>query len=185
MPSVLSLLSDLAQSIFCSFPLSFNSCSCHFPYFPEHFFFYFNAGNISLYPQPSRSDKRKLSPFEAQLRSRSCLSRGDGLFPASVVTHSLSHAHSLCSHLCLLLLCCFITASADVLPSPAAQEAFLCPYYTNLISLEEITNIYHQKSTISKLNNTETFQIFYGSWKIFGVSGKVSSWTKSTLSEKG
>lgn len=121
-----------------------SSCSRHF-LFSCAFSFCSYAGNISLQPGPSCSDERKPSPFKARLRNRSCLVHRDGLFPASVVTHSLSHAHSPCSHLPPLLLCCFVTAFAAALAFQAAQGVCLCGYYANLIRLEGITAVCHQK----------------------------------------
>lgn len=106
-----------------------SSCSCHFP---EH-----SLSAPRLENQPSCPDKRKPSPFEVGLRNRSCLVYEDGLFPASVPTHSLSHAHSPPLYISLLLLHCFITAFADVLTSQVAQDVGLCPVYENLISLAE------------------------------------------------
>lgn len=145
-PFVLTSPSDLARSIFCSFPLSFELL-LPFPIFPWAFSFCFFAGNIPFYPGPSCSDRRKPPPvFEARLRNRSCLVRGDGLFPASVLTHSLSHAHSPSTFLSLLLLCWLITAFADVLTFPAAQEVYLYPCDINPISLDRSTAMHHTKA---------------------------------------
>lgn len=84
-PSMLPLPSDLAQGIFCSFPLSFKWL-LYFPIFSLAFSFCFYTENISPYAEPSCSDKRKAFPFEAKLRNGSCLVHEDGLFPASVLT---------------------------------------------------------------------------------------------------
>lgn len=85
-----------------------------------------------LYPGPSCTEKSQPSPSEARQRNRPCLDREDSLFPASVLTHSLSHAHSPSLYLSFLPLHHFITAFAAVLTFPAAQGVCLCPYYANL-----------------------------------------------------
>lgn len=162
-PSMLTLPSNLAQSIFCSFPLSFK-LFLSFPIFLGAFSFCFYAGkNLPL--------SRTILPFQARLRNWSCLVHRDGLFPASVLTHS--HVLFLPVHisLSLPLLCCFLTAFAAVLTFPAAQELCLCPYYKPDQSRR--TYIIREKRyrlRISQFFNFLDFVILedlLGSWLIF------------------
>lgn len=134
-PSRLTLPSDIAQSIFCSFPSSFKLFLL-FPIFLWEFSFCFKAGKKYLFLQDLPALTRGNPPH---LRSAYGIDlvREDGLFPASVPTHSLSHADSPSFYFSLILLPLhhFTTAFAAVLTSPAAQELRLYPYYENLISL--------------------------------------------------
>lgn len=161
-PSVLTSPSDLAGSIFCSFPLSFK-LFLSFPIFPWAFSFCFSAGKVSLYPGPSCSERRKPSLFEARLRNRSSSWRWS---VSCICTYSLSHAHSPCTHLSLLALCCLITAFAAVLIFPAAHGVCLYPYYKNLISLDRSTTIYHQKEELP-FEQRAALPDLKWSWKIF------------------